>query len=94
MGVLEKLLDASREPESMGGSLGFYVPRGTYVVWSNASDPLSYTVHSVLPFGEDDEYHVSVPCIQVLTSRAGTWDDNTSVTNSAVEWCGSAAGAF
>lgn len=94
IGVLEKMLGAEREPTSMSGSLGYSVPRGTYVVWANADNPLSYTVHSVIPFEADDEYHLNVPCLQVITAMAGTWDDNTSVTNSAVEWCGSAAGMF
>ena len=55
MGVLEKMLGAEREPTSMSGSLGYSVPRGTYVVWANADNPLSYTVHSVIPFEADDE---------------------------------------
>lgn len=94
IGALEKMLGAEKEPTSMTGSLGYSVPRGTYVVWANADNPLSYAVHSVIPFEADDKQRLNVPCLQVITARAGTWDDNTSVTNSAVEWCGSAAGMF
>ena len=90
---MKKIFELTRKAERISGSISFVVPRGTYVVWNSAS-PTDYTVYSELPFGEYDEEHTCVPVIQVFSSLGNAWDDNTSVTNSAVEWIGDAAGVF
>ena len=91
--VMKQIFELGRRAEKMTGTLSFVVPRGTYVIW-NADSPASYTVHSEIPFGEDDEEHMCLPVIQVFSSIGNAWDDNTSITNSAIEWVGDAAGIF
>lgn len=90
---MKQIFELGRRAEKMTGTLSFVVPRGTYVIW-NADSPASYTVHSEIPFGEDDEEHMCLPVIQVFSSIGNAWDDNTSITNSAIEWVGDAAGIF